>query len=60
MSVRDRVPNNIHLMLFDDVMNIMHRVNHRVDVVKVAPIAASKSSVLWKAFRSGKYEVTIE
>ena len=60
MCVRDRVPNNIHLMLFDDVMNIMHRVNHRVDVVKVASIAASKSSVLWKAFRSGKYEVTIE
>ena len=49
MGISDRIPNNIHMVLSDDVMDIMHWVYHWINMVEMPSVMVAKPPVLWKA-----------
>ena len=49
MGISDRIPNNIHMVLSDDVMDIMHWVYHWINMVEMPSVMVAEPPVLWKA-----------
>ena len=49
MGISDRVPDNIHMVLFDDVVDIMHRVYHWINMVEMPSVMVAEPPMLWKA-----------